>query len=745
MKRSLFLILSALFLFSFAYTQNNKGITGSQSCSLRKSNLKWIPAKPVSHKSAVAHTFDVQNYTLDLDIYDCFSTPYPNSFSGSNVVTFKVDSTLSAIQLNAVNTSLVIDSVGLAGSSFSHEGDMLAIYLDRTYTPGEIVQVKVIYHHNNVVDNAFNVQGGMVFTDAEPEGARRWFPCWDKPSDKATLDMKVKVPSTVKVGSNGMLHDSVQTDDTLVYHWISTDRLSTYLVVISAKVNYNLDIIYWHKLNNPNDSVPFRFYYNAGENPSAIENVIGPMTTYYSEHFCEHPHPKNGFASLNPLFYWGGMENQTLTSICQNCWQEGLISHEFAHQWFGDMITCKTWADIWVNEGFATWVEALWDEYYGGYGAYKASINSDAAGYFSGNTGWAISVPDWAYNTPSVDVLFNYSMTYEKGACALHQLRYLLGDSMFFATLHSYCMDTNLRFGNASVRDFNDKVNLVTGKNYDWYFNAWIFQPNHPVYDNSYNFQDLGLNNWRVNFLAKQVQTNAPFFPMLLQVKVYFEDNSDTTFTIMNDENNQGFFWNVNKQPVTFRFDPDNQVVLKQGSTTNRDIVAIGNDTMFLTAVQNNYGNIIIIANTDWSVQGDVPDWLSVNKTSGTGFDTLIFHTTQVNPTGSQRVSGFVLSSAIETPKPFTVIQLPIPGGIDEKNADFVKVYPNPSINGIVHLQSEFTVKTITISDSRGMFIRQVRVNDKRTTLDLSKEARGLYFLRITTGTRVSNKKIMVL
>ena len=86
------------------------------------------------------------------------------------------------------------------------------------------------------------------------------------------------------------------------------------------------------------------------------------MTTY-SELFGEHPFEKNGFATLNNQFVWGGMENQTLTSLCPNCWDEGLISHEFAHQWFGDMITCATWADIWLNEGFATYTEALWLEH----------------------------------------------------------------------------------------------------------------------------------------------------------------------------------------------------------------------------------------------------------------------------------------------------------------------------------------------------------------------------------------------
>jgi len=336
---------------------------------------------------------------------------------------------------------------------------------------------------------------------------------------------------------------------------------------MTSKVNYQLNISYWHKWSNPSDSIPFRFYFNAGENPNPVSSILPAMADWFSENFIEHPFDKNGFATLNEDFYWGGMENQTLTSLCPGCWQEGLAAHEFAHQWFGDMITCGTWADIWLNEGFATWSEPFWYESYGGYSAYKTEINDYANTYLSQNPGWAISNPEWAVTTPPLDVLFNYAITYTKGACVLHQLRYVLGDSLFLATLKSYCADSNFKFKSATIPDFIGKVNAVTGEDYTWFFDQWIYQPNHPVYQNTYHFESIGSNQWKVNLFMKQVQTNASFFKMPIEVMVRFSDGSDTTYRVMNDVNSQSFSWVVDKQPVILLFDPGKQIVLKSGGT----------------------------------------------------------------------------------------------------------------------------------------------------------------------------------
>jgi aminopeptidase N len=541
--------------------------SGAYRCSLKKSSMKRLPLIPGSTNSAGPHSFDVLKYTLNLDIWHCFQTPYHKDYTASVKIQFRADSLISNLILNASVFSLQIDSVRLAGVGFTRSGDILSIALDQSYSAGQIAEVMIYYHHNNVVDNAFNVSGGMVFTDCEPEGARHWFPCWDSPSDKALLELTAKVPANVKLGSNGRLADSTLTADTLYYHWISADNVATYLVVMSSKVNYKLDIIYWHKLSNPSDSIPIRFYYNPNEDPSNIESIIDSMTTYYSRNWCEHPFEKNGFATLNNLFAWGGMENQTLTSLCPGCWDVDMVSHEFSHQWYGDMITCATWADIWLNEGFATWSEGFWVESSGGYTDYLQKMQYFASQYLAGNPGWPISIPDWAIHTPSVDTLFDWEITYCKGAGVLHQLRYVLGDSLFFRVLQTYCADTNYKFKSATISDFNQEVNTVTGRDYGWFFNEWIYEPNHPVYYNTYDFKNLGGGNWQVDFYARQTQTNPPFFKMPLEVKIQFTDNSDTLIRVSNDFNGQAYLWVFNKEPQTFTFDPDDEIVLKRSTT----------------------------------------------------------------------------------------------------------------------------------------------------------------------------------
>jgi len=568
--KKLLLPIVLVFLATLAnYAQKATIAKGSEICSSKKASGKNLAVKSFRSENSPKHAFDVLNYTINLDLVECLKSPYPNNFSADVKILFRIDSTLSQIVLDATNSSLIIDSVKMNGLSYSHTGDKLIIQLDRSYSTGEQAEVHIFYKHKNVNDGAFYASGGFLFTDCEPEGARKWFPCYDRPSDKATTDITAKIPSNAKLGSNGRLQDSIVDGTNISYHWISRDPVATYLTVLTARVNYKLDIVNW---TNPNTSevVPIRFYYNQGEDPSYIKSIIGEMTSFFSVEFGDHPFEKNGFATLNSEFAWGGMENQTLTSLCPDCWSESLVAHEFAHQWFGDMITCATWADIFLNEGFATWAEAHWTENQSGYDAYKNEMIGNAEYYLSSNPHWPISSPSWAVTTPSVNTLFNYAITYMKGSCVMHMLRYTMGDAAFFPALKAYATDTvDFKYKSATIEDFKNKMETVSGQQLDWFFDQWVYKPDHPIYENVYSIEHPTKGEWLVYFTAKQAeQAFLPYFQMPIELKISFKDETDTIVRVFNSFNSQIFSFSFDKEPVLLTFDPNNDILLKLASTT---------------------------------------------------------------------------------------------------------------------------------------------------------------------------------
>lgn len=513
------------------------------------------------------HSYDVLQYKLEVDLYDNFASPFPKTFDAFETITFRVDSTLNSIMLNAVNTSLEIDDVGLAAISYTHANDTLTLQLDQTYNPGDEVQVNIWYHHLNVADQGLYVSGGFVFTDFPPEGARKVFPCWDRPSDKATWDLTVKVPATVRLGSTGYLADSTIVADTLWYHWVSDNQVSTYLITWTSYSNWNINVTYWNNTYVPGDSTPIWLYKKPTENITNAVAKIPLMTDFFAEKFGVYPFSKIGFATIT-TFPWGGMENQTMVNLRPNGYSdEPLIAHEHSHMWFGDLITCGTWADIWLNEGFATYCAQLWLEHQSGYTAYKNKMNSLANQYLSGNPGWPLYNPEWAIQTPSANALYNVAVSYNKGACVLFQLRYVLGDSLFFEVMNAYATDTNYMYKCAVTEDFVAVTNEVTGEDYTWFFDEWVYAPNHPFYENVWEMEDMGGGQFKILLHMNQTQTNTVFFKMPIEVLVEFNDGTDTVVTSWNDANPQTLEWIFDKYPTNVTFDPNRNILLKHGTT----------------------------------------------------------------------------------------------------------------------------------------------------------------------------------
>jgi aminopeptidase N len=518
---------------------------------------------PVIDNYLPNNSFDVIKYSLNFDLYNCFRSPFPTSYTGSSVIIFKADSSIVSIQLNAVSVALIVDSVKYSGISFFQHNDVLYINLNRIHSPGETDSVKIYFRRNNITDWSLQNTAELFFTFLEPEGARYIFPCKDRQDDKAMFDLNVKVPSNVMLGSNGILRDTLRSADSLYLHWESQDPMATYLFSMIGSVNYRLSIYCYHKPNNPNDSIPIMLYYNNQNIPSSdFVNDIKQMTDFYSEKFTSYPFEKIGFANTLPVQF-NNMENQTLSNMLAPWEIANIYAHEHGHQWFGDYITCRTWADIWLNEGFASYLEAFWDEHVYGTESYYAGIRSYNDFYLQNNRGFPIYNPSWVNHTPSFDSLFDYGIIYAKPACVIHTLRKTIGDTLFMHVLRAYMNDTNLAYKTASTNDFVQEVNHVTGQDYTWFFTEWLNQPNHPIYQNTMNIVDSGSLGWKLYFTISQVQTNTGFYRMPVKIKINYSDNSDSIALVQNTYNNQTYIFTSVRQPVGTVFDYGLSIVPK--------------------------------------------------------------------------------------------------------------------------------------------------------------------------------------
>jgi aminopeptidase N len=496
------------------------------------------------------NSFDVLKYELDLDLYNCFKEPISRAFTANEKISIITNISLNEISLNASNRSLNIESVSGAGVSYTHSNDLLNITLDKNYSAGENFDVIINYSHNNLKDSAFYSYQGMVFTDCEPSKARRWFPCKDVPSDKALTTVIATVPSNVLMCSVGSLTDSTVSGDKTTYKWESKDPVATYLVAVVASYKFNLDIVYWKRPTGENMEV--RFYWQNGETQFNLKNVmskIGKMLDLFSKLYGDYPFEKLAFATTNREFEWGGMENQTIVTLCPDCWTEDLAAHELAHQWFGDLITPNSWADIWLNEGFATYLEAVW------YGSVK---------YLAGNPGWAVYEQSWDVSSPDSENLFNTSITYSKSSCVIYMLRYVIGENLFDDIIYKYATNPEFMNGNINTLQFINFINEQSGMDLNWFFDQWLYKPGHPDYNNNFITDEISDGKWKADYTINQIQTNNVFYKMPVDIRIVFSNGKDTTITVSNDYNMQTYTFEFDNEPVKMIFDPENKIILKE-------------------------------------------------------------------------------------------------------------------------------------------------------------------------------------
>ncbi|MBC8322396.1 MAG: T9SS type A sorting domain-containing protein [Candidatus Marinimicrobia bacterium] len=541
-KRFLF-VFSFIFL-NFLYPQADKP---TEYCSKALMTERMINVQ--STLTEYQGMIDITYYKIDLDI-DFINNDLDGEVHVNGHVGFQQP---DSIELD-FTTELTVDSVYLyeALTNFVHENNLLKIPAPGSTIPeGYEFQVTVFYHgtppQSGFGSFAFDWHNGFdhVWTLSEPYGSRTWWPCKDDPSDKAdSVDIIITVPENQIVASNGLLVSELDMpNNRKKYHWKESYPICTYLVSL-AIYPYTVWQDFYVSVNG--DSMPIDFYvYPENYNLSHTNYLMTKdMISLFAEKYGEYPFINEKYGHAD--FGWGGgMEHQTLTSM--GGYSQWLIAHELAHQWWGDLITCTSFHHIWLNEGFARYGEALWEEFIGGEEAYK-SYMSNHAFYGPGSI--------YVENPENISDIFNGNLSYNKAGWVVHMLRHVVGDSTFFEILHSYSSNDSLAYASATTEDFQAVCEDVSGLDLDDFFQQWIYGERYPKYAVSWEILDTD----ELIVVIEQTQ-NWQFFHMPVDLRVVFE--SDTLdFAVDNNGAYQQYNLGlIGTSVVEVKLDPDNWIL----------------------------------------------------------------------------------------------------------------------------------------------------------------------------------------
>ena len=331
------------------------------------------------------------------------------------------------------------------------------------------------------------------------------------------------------------------------------DSIAHYL--ISLAISDYVKFFFNYKYND-DDVMPVENYLYP-ETFNGIDTLLlktNYMLSLFSNLFGEYPFIKEKYGHAE-FGRQGGMEHQTISSM--GVFNEPIIAHELAHQWFGDKITCRDWENIWLNEGFATYSEALYAENAYGKQAYNDFIRLRMA-----NAKLAQGTV-YVQDVNSVAEIFNGNRSYAKGAVILHMLRGITGDSLFFRILKHYSLDTNIAYKTAVTGDFRRVAEAVTLTDLGYFFNEWIYGEGYPKYDASWNVTEQGGNSFLVKvMISQQTGTNPAYFRMPLDIRIN-SITGDTTIRVFNSSPYSEYNVLINSKPLSFIIDPDN-LVLKE-------------------------------------------------------------------------------------------------------------------------------------------------------------------------------------
>ncbi len=511
--------------------------------------------------------YDVTWYFLDLLVNDT-----DTYVAGSAEVMVRVVSDQLTEMVLQLTDSLQVDSVIVDGvkRDFTHVEDILSVPLDPAPARGALVKTTVFYHGKVTTGGFFSAMTSkedtkwhqrVTWTLSEPFAAKDWFPCKQDLRDKAdSCDVWITVENGLAAGSNGVLAGVDTLDDgrLLRYRWRHRHPIDYYLISLAVSA-YRIYDIYAHPQGTP-DSLPVRnLIYGNGYLDSEKEKIdrVVPAIELYSQLYGTYPFADEKYGHcLAPM--GGGMEHQTMTTL--DNFGFDMVVHELAHQWFGDHVTCASWQDIWINEGFASYSEYLSRQYLQG--------QERAGNWMSAAQARALKETDGSVYVPLDEInnvyrIFNYNLSYKKGAAILHMIRYELNDdSLFFEVMRSF----QQTYGDsvATGMDFEKTLEQQSGMDFTPFFEQWYYGKGFPRYDISwYQYRD--------SLYIQSVQTpsgSTPLFKMHMDFLLDY-DGGDTLVRLFQEHNNQLFAIPVKAPVWKVTPDPDKWLLMEVNSLSH--------------------------------------------------------------------------------------------------------------------------------------------------------------------------------
>src|SRR5712691_1585379 len=523
------------------------------------------------------HDYDQRNIKLDLK----FDWEHEQAIGVATIRLAPTVKDLRRLDFDAAYMT-ISDAKLSSGTTLKWDYDAskekLSVQLDRAYKPTDELTVVISYHTNQPPPEKRAGLGGgglnfikprpdeptrprQIWSQGEAESNHLWFPSFDHPNDFITSEIVATVEKPLSVISNGKLISAKDNPDgTRTFDWKIDEPHATYLT--SIIVGEFVPVVGEYA------GVPIttNVYRNEFEEGKVTAARLLEMVKFFSEKTgVKYPYAK--YAQTTVRDFGGGMENISATTQTDNMIhdarteldsdQDGLQSHELAHQWFGDYLTCRSWSDIWLNESFATYFQAMWDEHRLGHDAFlylDVKANQDAY-YGAWNRGQRRPIVTKNYANP--DAVFD-TYAYPRGGAVLHMLRTFLGEDNWWRSINHYL--TKYAHQPVETEQFRIAIEETTGQPMDWFFEEWLYKMGHPVFRVT---QDYDAANKSLTLKVRQEQRPDPEsqYPQvgLFQTPVDIEIGAANSTRIervrIEAKEEQTFKFTVDSEPLLVNFD----------------------------------------------------------------------------------------------------------------------------------------------------------------------------------------------